>query len=1040
MESETERTVSLISVLCGGYNMPSVVYRENVSADKDVPYTVTSVGAPRNNTVGLPGSMLLYFEPAKTVKRIYSCSHGSYGNVDSYAGTQIQRIYFPAGLETIGAGAFRNSTRLDSLIGFEDTKVKRIEFQTFELCGAFATLNLPKDLEYIGTRAFDLSGMSLNNRKLSEIQVYDKLEKIDAEAFKGCVNLGRVDVSDIGNWCGVEFVDTASNPLTFAQNIYHENRPMYRLEIPVGVQEISSLSFYNCKNVKRVVLPSTINVINDNAFGGCSGLTHVIVRAITPPEADYEAFCGVDRNTCRLVVPKGCKEIYDGWCGFKFIVENENTRRYVRRVYVDRLSYAVDEDDENMYSVIYGTDEYPGDGDVSYQSVDDAVLLDSVELDGVNVPVGRIGDRAFFNTGIRSVEIPETIRSIGIEAFSGTGNSLRTVICYGVTPPDCVDDFDTETYRMGTLYVPAGSVDVYRSKSPWNKFINICEIGTAPVPGTKFRFGELNYEVINAGPENATVRVVTTLELPDESYLSSIDISYPELAGADVVVPETVEYGGVVYTVTELGQYAFWQTGLRSIEIPPTVEMFRDGAFTLYQSSDGVEKELVVLRIRDLGAFFQASSEGMAMAYLKDIEFDGVSLSGDVVVPEDVARIGSRILYMCPVEMNLTIPSTVTSIGDAAFSFSRIGRIDIADSDIPLTGNCDNMFTGSLVKEAYIGRDISGTGLFSDCSYLEKVEYGKAVTSVNQGMFERCVGLRSVKYGAGCLSIGDNAFSGCSNYVVTELPLRLQRIGSSAFTGLITEFTALPEGVSYIGNGAFSGGVLNITSLPSALTVINPMVFSGATFSPDTEFVIGANIKEINYNAFSYCRGLTSLIISEGIEDILYAPFMYMSDLQIVSLPSTIKNIYTDAFSGSSNISVVVSKSKIPADSDKPYGYGKIFDDEVYGSARLHVPYGCGSNYVNIAYDDNRVHWKNFTYVMESALAGVSDVVADGSDAIKVRVESGRIVITGMTAEDIAEVYSVAGRLVHRGGHETVRLPKGYSVVKVAGLAVKIKL
>jgi len=73
------------------------------------------------------------------------------------------------------------------------------------------------------------------------------------------------------------------------------------------------------------------------------------------------------------------------------------------------------------------------------------------------------------------------VTSIGDRAFQGC-ESLMTVNSYIREPFNVKALFNEETYRNGTLYVPAGTKDLYIRFDGWREFLNIGEMGEEPAP------------------------------------------------------------------------------------------------------------------------------------------------------------------------------------------------------------------------------------------------------------------------------------------------------------------------------------------------------------------------------------------------------------------------------------------------------------------------------------------------------------------------------------------------------------------------------
>lgn len=94
-----------------------------------------------------------------------------------------------------------------------------------------------------------------------------------------------------------------------------------------------------------------------------------------------------------------------------------------------------------------------------------------------------------YSNTVVSITIPKTVETIGASAFSvarydkGADYNLTEIICKATTPPEANDGLfhmmsDTDT-RI-TLYVPAGSLDAYKTTAPWSEFKNIIELPAEP--------------------------------------------------------------------------------------------------------------------------------------------------------------------------------------------------------------------------------------------------------------------------------------------------------------------------------------------------------------------------------------------------------------------------------------------------------------------------------------------------------------------------------------------------------------------------------
>ena len=150
------------------------------------------------------------------------------------------------------------------------------------------------------------------------------------------------------------------------------------------------------------------------------------------------------------------------------------------------------------------------------------------------------------------------------------------------------------------------------------------------------------------------------------------DSDYPAPYSGTITIPSTVNYNDKSYTVTSIGDSAFWFcSGLTSIDIPEGVTSIGDYAF-VYCS--GLTSINIPERVTSIGddAFFGCSSltsidipEGVTSIGYR--AFTGCYGLTSITIPEGVKSIGSFAFYACKSLTSVTIPESVTSIGGWAF-------------------------------------------------------------------------------------------------------------------------------------------------------------------------------------------------------------------------------------------------------------------------------------------------------------------------------------------------------------------------------------
>ncbi len=106
------------------------------------------------------------------------------------------------------------------------------------------------------------------------------------------------------------------------------NRGCSSVILPSSVSVINDEAFKYCNALSSVTIPENITRIGSGTFSECSSLKTIIVRAAIPADLNKktDVFKGVNQNLCSLFVPVGSKGKYEtaaGWKDFKTIVETK---------------------------------------------------------------------------------------------------------------------------------------------------------------------------------------------------------------------------------------------------------------------------------------------------------------------------------------------------------------------------------------------------------------------------------------------------------------------------------------------------------------------------------------------------------------------------------------------------------------------------------------------------------------------------------------------------------------------------------------------
>ena len=798
-----------------------------------------------------------------------------------YDCSMLTSVTLPETLTSIGVSAFLGCTGLTSVtIG---NSVTSIGDSAFYNCTGLTSVTVGNAVTSIGRNAFD------NCYKLVEVYNKSSLNITAGDSSYGDVGYYAKNVytEENGSW----FTDTADGyrflydgTKGYLVSYYGEATDITLPEsfsaydgTTVNTYEIYQYAFYGNIALASVVIPDSVTSIGDYAFSGCTGLISVTIGN-SVISIGYEAF-------------RGCK-------GLNSVTIPDS---------VNSIEGGAFRDCTGLTSVTIGN---------SVTSIGDYAFNNCTGITSVTIgnSVTSIGDYAFSGcTGLTSVTIPGSVMSIGEGAFSGctslyrTENGIRYVDRWVV---GCDSSVTTEV----TLSADTAGISE-------NALYYVRELEFVHYVGDMAGWCSIN------GLEN----------IPKKGI--SLYIDGQKIEG-ELIIPDSV---------TEIKEYAFSGcTGLTSVIIPDSVTRIGEGAFSGCSSLESITIPFVGAEAgktsKDtyqypFGYIFGTDSytggRGVMQYYGNSTSY---TMSITYYIPSSLRNVtvtGGNILYGafygCSMLTSVTIPETVTSIGERAFyNCTGLSSINYT-GDIAAWCGIDGLgnITGSG-RTLYIGgQKIEGELIIPD-----------SVTEIKEYAFSGCAGLTSVTIPDSVTSIGEGAFSGCSSLESITIPFVGKEAGNTSseayqylfgyifgtdsYTGgtqveqyYYGSHPFYPDVIKYYipsslrsvtvtdGNipvGAFSGcSMLTTVTLPEMLTSIGDYTFRNCTGL--TSVTIGNSVASIGDYAFYNCTGLTSLTIGNSVASIGNSAFYGCTGLISLIIPAEVTDIGYSAFSGCSAVS-----------------------------------------------------------------------------------------------------------------------------------------
>ena len=262
-----------------------------------------------------------------------------------------------------------------------------------------------------------------------------------------------------------------------------------------------------------------------------------------------------------------------------------------------------------------------------------------------------------------------------------------------------------------------------------------------------------------------------------------------------------------------------------------------------------------------------------------------------------MTKIPANLLLDCPGFTTITIPDTVTEIGEDAFAYTNLTSIVIPDT-VTEIGNwafndCKQLSSVSLSsKLTELGRSV-----FSNCTCLTSIRIPDTVTGMGDSVFSDCTALKDITWSKALETIESYAFQNCSALTDVTIPDSVKSIGPGVFSDCSAlSAVTLPDGVKELGGHLFNNcDALTTVTIPDSVTSIGEQVFYDCDAL--TTVKLGSGLTEIPVSTFEHCDVLESLRIPRRVTTIGNNAFKDCVKLTSITIPRSVTKISSNAFS-----------------------------------------------------------------------------------------------------------------------------------------------
>ena len=600
-------------------------------------------------------------------------------------------IEIPESVKTIGNYAFFFCYRLESII--IPTSVTSIGDFSFSDCIGLQSVMIPNSVTQIGDKAF------FNCENVSSMTIGNSVKSIGEQAFALCESLIHIDIPNSVTFIGESafHLCTKLSSVTISKSISSIEKKTFeqcaRLEsviIPNSVTTIKEEAFSNCTNLRSIIIGESVTSLERDAFYNCKKIELIYSKSTRAPTNNrafnYNGYNEYDNNSaynnCILFIPTESIENYydNGWHMFKKTGDPSKPLVYTLYIKNEHRPICLNIDLRTLYaSVTY--DNASNSYVENYIGLNTANIPSNFSYKGINFKITSIEDNAFRRSPLTKITIPNTITSIGTDAFFECKNLEEIKI------PSSVNFIGDYAFIRCTSLTAITVDEENKSYSSIN--------------GILYNKDKSNLICCPSGHiENAVTIPESVTSISAQAFDSCISLE-------SVFLPEFLKIG------------QFPSPFIRCSYL----KEFNVNEDNKYHCSiDGIlyNKDATILIYCPSGKTGSVSIPNSTKD-IDDYAFYGSSIES-VIIPNSISKIPVGAFYLCGNLVSVIMPNSITTIERDAFRLcSKLLSIDIPDSvtSIEMRG-------------------------FFDCSDLESVTLGKSVFAIGNYAFAFCTNIKSL--------------------------------------------------------------------------------------------------------------------------------------------------------------------------------------------------------------------------------------------------------------------------------------------------------
>ena len=427
-----------------------------------------------------------------------------------------------------------------------------------------------------------------------------------------------------------------------------------------------------------------------------------------------------------------------------------------------------------------------GEAEIDFYNGNDEDLVIPDSIDGHKVTI--INPEVFYDKDfIKTVKIPDSVKSIGSDAFYCTGfynnesNWEDGVLYCGKFLIKADNMTGTYTVKPGTTVIADGAFYEYHYNEETDEETYSSNLQGVVIPSSVTHIGESAFEYCD---NLASVTLSNGLKYIGSYAFNSCN------SLKSITIPDSV---------TEINESAFSRCySLENVTLPSGISTISYG---LFRSCDNLNSINIPSSVTSIGS---------------DAFYDTGIYNNDANWENNVLYIGKYLIKADNMTGTYTIKPGTTVIADDAFHEYYYNE----ETDEETYSNLQGIVIPGSVT--YIGDDA-----FYRCDKLTSVTLSNGIKYIGEYAFDSCKSLKSITIPDSVIKLGQCSFFRCDNLSDVKIGNGVKEIGAWAFENTALQSATIPANVTSIGRYAFGYNEIQVEEYDYIDTKIDNFTING---------------------------------------------------------------------------------------------------------------------------------------------------------------------------------------------------------------------